>query len=549
MSGPLRDKDDRQAGLAPEQADAVRAQIETILEDPLFRDTTRIKRFLRYVTEETLAGRGARLKGYTVGLEVFDKPPDFDPQLDTIVRVQAGQLRRRLDLYYAGSGESDPIRLTIPKGRYAPRFEVRTSETARLPAPSDLEPANDRDIVSSFPGVAILTLETLADSDYSEFFAEGLTAEIVSALVQFRHIRVIALRSTQLDCDPSSVRDRVGESHDVQFVLSGSVRRSGDMFRVVVNLTAADTGQILYTQSFDRAYSPDTLFELQESIASNVAATVAAPFGQINRFNRRLLGGRRQSISAYEAVLRFYQMGLSPSLEKAKALLSDIEAITADNPDFSSGFAIQAMLHTFLCTQCVPPADPDVHLKAALSLSERATRIDPQNSLAFFARFQALHHSGEAGEANIMAKRAMMLNPNDYSMLSYFAATRAYTGDLETAQSCDEAARSLVANPPHWFDAARHAMLFQEEKYEAIVESIHEIDESSTLAFSIVRIVSLGHLGRIEEGRALYKKLAANNPTYAAESMRTLEFWHVPDALKTQILQGWNALGIDVGGS
>lgn len=101
----------------PEVKTVVLENLEKICNDKLFKDTTRMKRFLSYVVKETLAERQGRLKGYAIGLEVFDRPEDFDPQADTIVRVQAGQLRRRLDLYYAGSGRSDPVRIIIPKGQ------------------------------------------------------------------------------------------------------------------------------------------------------------------------------------------------------------------------------------------------------------------------------------------------------------------------------------------------------------------------------------------------------------------------------------------------
>jgi len=80
--------------------EAVLDELQRVLNHSTFKDTKRLKRFLEYVVMETLDGRGARLKGYSLGIEVFDRADDFDPQGDTIVRVQAGQLRRRLDLYY-----------------------------------------------------------------------------------------------------------------------------------------------------------------------------------------------------------------------------------------------------------------------------------------------------------------------------------------------------------------------------------------------------------------------------------------------------------------
>lgn len=85
-------------------AEAATAHLVHVIASPQFRNAPRLSRFLSYVVKESLAGRVDRLKGYTIGLEVFDKPEDFDPQTDTIVRMQARVLRQKLDQYYAQDG-------------------------------------------------------------------------------------------------------------------------------------------------------------------------------------------------------------------------------------------------------------------------------------------------------------------------------------------------------------------------------------------------------------------------------------------------------------
>jgi adenylate cyclase len=83
----------------PDQA-AIREQLERILLSGPFHQSHRRQRFLEYVVNETLAGRGERLKGYNVALEVFDRPQTFDPILDPIVRIEATRLREKLREYY-----------------------------------------------------------------------------------------------------------------------------------------------------------------------------------------------------------------------------------------------------------------------------------------------------------------------------------------------------------------------------------------------------------------------------------------------------------------
>lgn len=113
--------------LTPE---SVRAQLERILNHPPLESSPSLCRFLRYVVQETLAGRGGQLKEYSLGAEVFDRGDQFDPRMDPIVRVQARNLRTRLAQYYAGPGASDPIIIDLPKRTYVPVFASRAAGAA-----------------------------------------------------------------------------------------------------------------------------------------------------------------------------------------------------------------------------------------------------------------------------------------------------------------------------------------------------------------------------------------------------------------------------------
>ena len=107
-------------------AEDCRAQLARILDSADFDATGREHRFLSYVVEEALSGRGDRIKAYSIAVEVFGRDESFDPQTDPIVRIEAGHLRRALERYYLTSGQADPILITIPKGGYVPVFSLRS---------------------------------------------------------------------------------------------------------------------------------------------------------------------------------------------------------------------------------------------------------------------------------------------------------------------------------------------------------------------------------------------------------------------------------------
>ena len=109
---------------------AIHEQLDRILGSGPFAQSQRRQRFLEYLVNETLAGRGERLKGYTIAVEVFERPATFDPNIDPLVRIEAGRLRDKLREYYGADGKTDPIRIDLPKGSYAPDIEFRQAATA-----------------------------------------------------------------------------------------------------------------------------------------------------------------------------------------------------------------------------------------------------------------------------------------------------------------------------------------------------------------------------------------------------------------------------------
>src|SRR5579864_3478015 len=120
--------------LAKDSDVKVTEQLTRILSGKAFRQADRLKRFLSFIVEETLAGRGERLKEFVVGVEVFGKPASFDPRNDPIVRVQARRLRAQLTRYYREEAPDSELLIELPKGGYAPIFKDVKSAPARRSA-------------------------------------------------------------------------------------------------------------------------------------------------------------------------------------------------------------------------------------------------------------------------------------------------------------------------------------------------------------------------------------------------------------------------------
>lgn len=105
-------------------------QLERILASTAFAQSSRLQRYLRFVVTEALANREARLKEYTIALDVFEREDSFDPQTSSIVRVEASRLRGKLNLYNATDGRNDPVLISLPKGAYIPVFQLNEDSAA-----------------------------------------------------------------------------------------------------------------------------------------------------------------------------------------------------------------------------------------------------------------------------------------------------------------------------------------------------------------------------------------------------------------------------------
>lgn len=128
---------------APAWHSAALAELDRIVQSRFLRESKQLCALLTHAVHETLAGREDGLKEYILGLQVFNRPPDYDPRNDAIVRVQASLLRKRLAEFYDHDGHGSPLRIELPRGGYAVRFvhaEGTPTETAPTELPNEEEP-------------------------------------------------------------------------------------------------------------------------------------------------------------------------------------------------------------------------------------------------------------------------------------------------------------------------------------------------------------------------------------------------------------------------
>jgi hypothetical protein len=122
--------------------EAVREELSRVLSCHEFRLSKRSQDFVRYVVEHTLSGREDMLKERTIGIEVFGRSTSYEPSDDATVRVKAGDVRKRLGLYYSEQGAHNPVRIELPAGTYVPEFRWSDAPEVSAPSPPPIAPSD-----------------------------------------------------------------------------------------------------------------------------------------------------------------------------------------------------------------------------------------------------------------------------------------------------------------------------------------------------------------------------------------------------------------------
>jgi len=291
--------------------DDVDRQLDRLLKSTVFANAGRMSRFLKFVVEKTLAGEGERLKEFVIGVEVFDRDSDYDPRVDSIVRVEAARLRSKLAEYYAGEGRDDSIVLTLPKGGYAAVIALHdrpapatngsaATNGAYVPAPVPAEPvaptrsrARASAIVAALAGAAVLVgvvwVPSLApasaprvavlpfESDSSDArgadLAARLTEGVTAELVRTNRFAVVASSAARAAYTSAERPRDLAAALDADVLVEARVLSDGDRVRVEARASDGRERKFWVEGFAGTAADSDAL---EREIATGIAAALSS---------------------------------------------------------------------------------------------------------------------------------------------------------------------------------------------------------------------------------------------------------------------------------
>lgn len=390
------------------------------------------------------ADRGERtqaLKQYQLCRDVLQADLGVSPEPET---------ERLADEIRAGA--------TDTKGAGDPAPDRRTSGPEASPPPPDK------------PSIAVLPFSNLSGDAEQDYFADGLTEDIITELSRFREFDVFARNSTFQFKGRAVPIPEVGRELGAQYVVEGSVRKAGGRVRVTAQLINAATNTHIWADRYDRQL--DDIFAIQDEMTGAVAARVA---DRLKGAGAELSRTRpKQSITAYDLVLqsRPYRTDFTPeSASEAARLLREAIALDSNCAQAYAGLA-------FVLSGDYEEdwsSEPEASLREATAAAKRAVAIDFSDGYAHASLAYVLHLTHDFEQAAHEAETALSLNPNHANILMTCGWIAIVLGDLETA--IRHIQRAWQPNPymPGIHLCTLGVAYFQARRYQEAIDVISQV--------------------------------------------------------------------------
>ncbi len=378
--------------------------------------------------------------------------------------------------------------------------QVSSSEAppASGPAPAEAAPVASAGATLDRPVIAVLPFENLS-ADVDEYFADGLTEDIITNLSHFRELLVIARTSAFRFKGQALDVAQIGRELNAAYLVEGSVRRAAGRVRVTAQLIDAGSGGHLWADRYDREM--EDIFAVQDEVTCTIAATLG-----VNVQNAALQRAMKKSpaqLDAYDCLLRarrFTSMLSREMHEEARDLLE--EAIVKD-PNYADAYALLANVylaeHRF---DANPRPDP---IGRALQMAEKAVELDPQNAYArcWLAVVHFFRHANDRFEAE--AQRALNLNPNDPEILADIGHFLAFMGQFERGVALADRARQLNPLHPGWYYFSSVRYHYDLKEYDKALEYLEKAGMPEFYPTQLYGAAVLGQLRRPEAETTLRK--------------------------------------------
>ena len=370
-------------------------------------------------------------------------------------------------------------------------------------------------------------------------FADGLTDEIVTGLLRFPWLRVLA-RGADAALPRSDDLRATSETRGARYRVEGNLRQAGTRLRVTVQLVDVTTGVPLWAENYDRAFRADAAFELQDDLVPRIVSTCGDHFGVLARSICDAVRAREPSgLSPYEALMRGFGYHLRLTPEEHAAARDALEQAVSRAPMDADCIAMLSWVTSHEIAHGFNPRPAS--LDRALTLARRAVDLAPSNHLAHQALAVARFFNKETAGCLAAAERAIALNPLDGSNEAFFLLC--FTGHWD--RGCALIRQAIERNPhhPRWYVMILGLNDYRLGNYRAAADEAVRSNAPEVFWNNLLLAAARGQLDEVAEARHALATLLTQKADIATTGEDMLLRWFEP-ALVADLMVGLRKAGL-----
>ncbi len=445
-------------------------------------------------------------------------------------------VRDRLDAVFKDTGEQELKNIARPVQVWHWSHAATSIAAARETVGDVALPLPDK------PSIAVLPFNNMSSDPEQEYFADGISEDIITDLSKIASLFVIARNSSFVYKGKLVDVPTVAKELGVRFILEGSVRRGGSRVRVNAQLIDAETGGHLWAERYDRELTD--IFAVQDEVTANIVQALAVTLGEDEE--RRVGKKGTDNLVAYECVLRGRELFMLTRREEAKQAKEILEQAIELDAGFGVAYAYLALTHMLDYTNGWSE-DPQASQALAYDLAKRGVELTPDDAHAHIALGSVSLSLRRHEEAIAEAERAVQLDPNYAHGLFELGWYLQYAGRAAEALGYFDRAVRL---DPHHADIFLHFMAqayFQLDRYDEAVELLRRrlVRNPQSDSSRMLLAACYGCLEKHDAAHLVWDEIKEINPDFSIDQRRQVLPYKNSENFE-QIVNGLRKAGLPV---